>query len=137
MHMLNLCSGTKSVSRAFARTGWQTIDVDWDSSHDPTHCVDIMSWECPYAPFFFDVVWCSPECTQYSRARTTTKTPRDFDKADALVQRCLDLVGYLKPGLWFLENPDSGLLKTRSVMNDLVFNKPIPGFSRNHNRGFK
>ena len=121
MHMLNLCSGTGSVSKAFVRGGWEIVDVDWDPRHTPTHCVNIMSRECPYPPFFFDVIWCSPDCTQYSRARTTAKTPRDFDKADALVQRCLDLVGYLKPGLWFLENPDSGLLKTRSVMNDLPY----------------
>ena len=49
------------------------------------------------------------------------KTPRDFDRADALVQRCLDLIDYLKPRLWFVENPDSGLLKTRSVINHLPY----------------
>ena len=118
MLMLNLCSGTGSVSKAFVRGGWEIVDVDWDPRHGPTHCVDIMCWECSYPPFFFDVVWCSPDCTQYSRARTTAKTPRNFDKADALVQKCLDLIDYLKPRLWFLENPDSGLLKTRSIMND-------------------
>ena len=101
--MLNSCSGTGSVSKAFVRGGWEIVDVDWDPRHGPTHCVNIMSWECPYPPFFFDVVWCSPDCTQYSRARTTAKTPRDFDKADALVQRCLDLIDYLKPRLWLLE----------------------------------
>ena len=103
MHMLNLCSGTGSVSKAFVRGGWEIVDVVWDPRHGPTHCVDIMSWECPYPPLFFDVVWCSPDCTQYNRARTTANTPRDFDNADALVQKCLDLIDYLKPRFWFLE----------------------------------
>ena len=47
MHMLNLCSGTGSVSKAFVRGGWEIVDVDWDPRHGPTHCVKIMSWECP------------------------------------------------------------------------------------------
>ena len=64
MNMLNLCNGTGSVSKAFVRGGWEIVDVDWDPRHGPTHCVNIMSWECPYPPFFFDVVWCSPDCTQ-------------------------------------------------------------------------
>ena len=52
MHMQNLCSGTGSVSKAFVRGGWEIVDVDWDPRHGPTHCVDIMSWECPYPPYF-------------------------------------------------------------------------------------
>ena len=121
MRMLNLCSGTMSVSQPFVDNGYEVVNVDWDSRYSPTHCVDIMTWNCPYPPGHFDVVWASPDCTQYSRARTTAKTERNLNKADALVKRCLDLIKYLNPCLWFMENPDSGLLKTRSVVDGLPF----------------
>ena len=41
MHMLNLCSGTGSVSKAFVRGGWDIVDVDWSPRHGPTHGVDM------------------------------------------------------------------------------------------------
>ena len=66
-------------------------------------------------------MWASPDCTQYSRARTTAKTPRDLIRADRLVERCLSLIDDLKPRLWFVENPDTGLLKTRAVVAELPF----------------
>ena len=92
MRMLNLCSGTMSVSRPFVEEGHEVVNVDWDPRYSPTHCVDIMTWNCPYSPGHFDIVWASPDCTQYSRARTTAKTERNFNKADALVKKCLDLI---------------------------------------------
>ena len=78
MRLLNLCSGTGSVSKPFAAAGWEVVEVDWDSTHRPTRHVDIMKWNCPYDAGHFDVIWASPDCTQYSIARTTAKTPRDF-----------------------------------------------------------
>ena len=56
-----------------------------------------MMWECPYAAGHFDVVWASPDCTQHNRARTTAKTPRNFERADGLVKRCLELIRELQP----------------------------------------
>ena len=109
------------MSRPFRQAGWEVIECDWCPKHDPTHVVDLMSWVCPYPPGYFDVVWASPDCTQYSRARTTAKTPRDLARADRLVERCLTLIDDLKPRLWFVENPDTGLLKTRAVVAELPF----------------
>ena len=102
--LLNLCSGTGSVSVPFLAAGHTVVNVDWDDRYNPTHCVDIMTWECPYPPGHFDVIWASPDCTQYSRARTTAKKPRDLEKADALVQRCLELIRDLQPRVWSVEN---------------------------------
>ena len=42
-------------------------------------------------------------------------------QADALVERCLQIIEQLEPKVWFLENPDSGYLKTRAVVADLPF----------------
>ena len=121
MRVLNLCSGTGSVSRPFVENGWEVIEVDIDPRYGPTHVVDLNDWDCPYETGFFDVIWASPDCTQYSRARTTAKEPRNLEKADRLVKRCLELIFRLQPRVWFLENPDSGLLKTRDFMKDIPF----------------
>ena len=68
-----------------------------------------------------DVIWCSPPCTLYSIARSKAKTPRDLEGADAIVQRCLDIIAYWRPRYWFIENPQTGLLKTRSVVQELDY----------------
>ena len=67
------------------------------------------------------MVWASPICTHYSRARTTAKTPRDFVWADSLVLKALEIIEYFKPRYWFIENPQTGLLKTRPFMLDLPY----------------
>ena len=54
----------------------------------------------------------------YSIARTKGH-PRDFEKTDKLVQACHDIIEYLKPRLYFIENPDSGYLKSRAVIQGL------------------
>ena len=59
------------------------------------------------------------ECTQYSIARSKAKTPRDLEGADKLVQRALDIIEHFKPRAWYLENPASGLLKTRRVIHGI------------------
>ena len=67
------------------------------------------------------MVWASPVCTHYSRARTTAKTPRDLVWADSLVLRALEIIEYFKPRYWFIESPQKGLLKTRPLMLDLPY----------------
>jgi hypothetical protein len=32
------------------------------------------------------------------------------------VARCLEIIAYYEPRLWFIENPATGLLKTREIM---------------------
>jgi hypothetical protein len=121
---LFLCSGTGSVGRPFRRApGWEVVDVDRDGRFGAEVVADILTWDyrAAFQPGHFDVVWASPDCTQYSMARTTAKTPRDLEGADRLVARCLEIVRYLTPRLWFLENPDSGLLKGREVVAGLPF----------------
>ena len=67
------------------------------------------------------MVWASPPCTQYSQARTTGGPP-DFVTADACVQRTLDIIEYLRPRHWFVENPMGrypAALRFRPVMSHL------------------
>jgi hypothetical protein len=81
-----------------------------------------MLWDwTSYPRGYFDCVWASPPCTQYSIARRTAKTPRDFEGSDALVARVLECITYFMPTTWFIENPQTGFLKTRRVVEGLRY----------------
>ena len=118
MRLLELFSGTGSIGRAFP--DFEVTSLDLVGS--PTIKTDIMDWDFQsLPPGSFDVVWASPPCTHYSRARTTAKTPRDLDGSDALVQRTLDIIQHFRPKVWWMENPATGLLKDRPVVAGLPF----------------
>jgi site-specific DNA-cytosine methylase len=122
MRILELFAGTGSVGKVFGADGWEVISLDINPKANATIHADIRTWD--YTIFetgHFDVVWASPVCTQYSRARTTAHTPRDLVWADSLVLRALEIIEYLKPKFWFLENPQTGLLKTRPFMLNLPY----------------
>lgn len=124
MRLLELFSGTKSVGRAFERLGWEVVSVDLDADSDPTIVADVLAWDyrAHASPGAYDFVWASPPCTQYSIARTYAKVPRDFDLADRIVARTLEIVAYFAPRAgWLMENPLTGYLKTRGVVAGLPF----------------
>ncbi len=121
-HLLELFSGTGSVGRSFKAIGWDVTSVDMDPKSGARILTDIGSWNyAVHEPGRFDCVWASPPCTHYSRARTTAATPRDLEGSDRLVRRVLEIIDYHKPATFFIENPQSGLLKSRDVVRTLGF----------------
>ena len=115
---LDLCSGTGSVGRQLSKRGYKVVSVDVRAVCNPTICVDLLKWDYTrYKPGTFEVIAASPPCTEYSQAKTTR--PRDLAKADALVAKVLEIIRYFRPRLWWVENPRTGLLKTRSVIKGL------------------
>lgn len=132
LRVLDLCCGYQSVRRAVEDLFGDTHDVryvglDSEKKHRPTVCIDVRSWHWrTELPALFgddelctvDIVWASPPCTQYSIARTTGP-PRDFELADAIVSACITIIQELRPRLWLIENPATGYLKTRPVMQGL------------------
>ena len=117
--LLEIFSGTGSIGRIFRARGWEVISVDIDPRMQPTIVADIGTFDYRMLGGRFDAIWCSPPCTQYSIARSNAKTPRDLDGADMLVRRCRDIISYFQPLAWFIENPHSGMLKSRDVVSDL------------------
>ena len=117
MHrLLELFSGTGSIGKAFLREGWEVISVDIDKKANPTHLANVLTWDYrQYPPGYFDFVWASPPCTQYSIARTCAQTPRDLEGSDRIVERTQEIISYFDC-LWAMENPFTGLLKSRPCM---------------------
>ena len=64
-------------------------------------------------------MWASPPCTEYSKAKITGV--RKIDHANAIVLRTLEIIDYFNPEYWFLENPQTGLLKEQEFMKGLPF----------------
>ena len=82
MRLLELFSGTGSVGKEWANLGLgEVVSVDIVNRFaELTYCVDILEWGYKaFPPGHFDVVWASP-CTQYSKARTDARTPRDLER---------------------------------------------------------
>jgi site-specific DNA-cytosine methylase len=114
--LLELCSGTGSVGRAFAAQGWEVVSVDNNPKAHPTICcclLELTAEQClAHGPV--DFVWASPPCTHYSRTRTPGG-PRDLEGSDKLARKCLDLAAELGAP-FIMENPWTGLLRHRDVV---------------------
>lgn len=122
MRLLELFSGTGSIGKVFADRGWEVISLDKDPNTEATIKEDILEWDYTvFPPGHFDAIWASPDCTQYSCARRGAKTERNLPLADSLVLRSQEIINYFNPRVWFIENPQTGLLKDREFMVDIPF----------------
>jgi len=109
--LLEVCCGTAQVSLYFsAQPGWEVVTVDWDAKWEPTILADCrdLKPEQLWAPGEFDFVFCSPDCTEFSLAKSTA--PRDLAQGNSIVIACFDIIRYLttntgKLVFWAVENP--------------------------------
>ena len=119
--ILILFSGTDSVGCFFRKHMGSSVTVlNLDVSSDSPNAVhmDVLDWEFRKFPVgYFDFVWASPPCTEYSRAKTVGI--RNIARADRLVLRVLEILRHLSPRYWIIENP-LGLLRSREFMLPLA-----------------
>ena len=118
--LLELFSGTKSISKAWGKAFTEIVSVDILPDFGPTHVSDILAWDYQQYPRdYFHTVWSSPPCTQYSKAKS--RGVRDIAGANAITQRTLDIIQYFNPTYFFIENPQTGKLKDQEMMYGIPF----------------
>ena len=118
--LLEVCCGTKSISKIFAANGWSCTTVDIDKKFEPDICTDIMDLDLSqFEVGSFTYIHCSPPCQNFSIAHQGV---RDLDGADRLAERCFAIISHLGPRWYSVENPATGLLRTRAYVQGIPFN---------------
>lgn len=126
LKVLELFKGTGSISKYCEKHPdiYEVVSLDIDPKSNATITGDILDWDYETFPSgHFDIIWASPPCVEYScLLYNCQKTrPRNLDLADSIVLRVLEIIGYYKPKVWFIENPQTGLLKTRNFIQGIPF----------------
>ena len=122
MRVLELFSGTHSVGNVCKELGYEVVSLDIDGRADIT--VNILDWDYhTYPTKYFDIVWASPPCTEFSIMNQCNKRFKipDIPYASSLVERALEIITYFNPERFFIENPQSGTLKDQPFMFELPF----------------
>ena len=116
MKLLELFSGTGSVGRVAREYGFSVISLDLKNANINE---DILQWDYKKFDKDFDIIWSSPPCTEYSRAKTTGV--RNIDYANNIVRKTIEIINYFQPRIFFIENPQTGLLKKQDFMKDFDY----------------
>ena len=116
--VLELFSGTGSIGTAFRDAGWEVFSVDNDPSRETSVCCDVRELDVNTLPRKPDFIWASPVCKHYSVCRRNARTPPDLEGADSLVLAALRIQEHFGCPM-LMENPESGLLKTRPFMQNI------------------
>ena len=118
MKVLELFSGTGSVSKVCEELGYEVVSVDISNKfHQPTHLIDILNFDYKqYKVGEFDIIWSSPPCRTFSSMRFLTKTNKEIlldivNEGLPPLLKTLEIIDYLKPKYYFIENPMNSKMK--------------------------
>lgn len=122
--ILDLCGGTGSWSKPYKEAGYDVRiitlpEYDLFDTHIHERKIEFFNRfsneiEIVDADEVYGIL-AAPTCTMFSLARTTAKTPRDFESGMKLVQKCLEIIWFCrcsnnsKLKFWALENPQGYL----------------------------
>ena len=119
MKTIELFCGTKSFSKVAAELGHETFTIDNDPIFEADLTMDIRQmWPVESRWFGLDVLWASPPCQGFSvavigRNWNHDGTPKTDSARTAmqLAERTLELIRWMKPKYWLIENPRAMLRK--------------------------
>ena len=117
MRCLDLFCGTKSFTKIALKHGHECDSLDIIAKFLPTFCVNIMDWDYKLLPKnHYDCIWASPNCKDYSTMNFLSAKTKDLKDSDLLVEKVIEIIEYFDPEYWYIENPQTGLLKTRPAV---------------------
>ena len=118
MKLLELFSGTGSVGKVAKKYGFDVVSLDMDMDADIK--MNIMDWNYKeFPPHYFDLIWASPPCTEYSVAKSIGV--RKIEESNVIVLKVLEIIKYFDPIFFMIENPQTGLLKNQYFMKDIPY----------------
>lgn len=117
MKLLELFSSTGSGGTVATALGWDVVSLDLTGAD--IDC-NILEWKYKKYPVkYFDMIWSSPPCIEGSIAKQTGV--RKIEQANEIVMKTPEIIRYFKPRVWFIENPQTGLLKKQPFMEGLSY----------------
>jgi hypothetical protein len=136
MKLLEIFSGTQSISKVFRSHGWETFTIDNDKKFvESSWITDILEVTADDIIQRFgkpDVIWASCPCTAFSVASMgfhwqggfrVYEPKTEFAKlSKKIVQHTLQLIKDLEPKYFFIENP-------RGVLRKMPFMEEFPRYS--------
>jgi site-specific DNA-cytosine methylase len=116
INCLELFSGTGSFGKVAKELDYNVLSLDLILKADIQE--DIMTWDYKkYDKNSFDIIWASCPCTEYSKAKT--RGIRDINGANKIALKTLEIINYFNPSIWYIENPQTSLLKQQPFMKQL------------------
>lgn len=135
MRVLELFSGTKSVSKICNEYGYEPISLDLKNAD--INC-NILDWDYTiYPKGHFDIIWASPPCNTFSCLQYALRTKEEAlknieEQGLPILRKTEEIIDYFTPTYYFIENPQTGLMKN-------YLNKPYydVDYCRYSNWGYK
>lgn len=144
MKLLDLFTGTGSIAKVARELGYEVVSLDIDPKCKPDICADIteFDYQSQFEPEYFDLVWASPPCETFSCARacnigrlvngelmTAERLHQDMENIGVpILRKTQELIQYLKPNVWFIENPYTGKMKNYIAEKPIIVDYCMFGF---------
>ena len=131
MKVLELFAGSRSFSKVAEEMGMQTFTSDYKNFKKIDYVCDILDFDVSKVPFKPDIIWASPPCTTFSIASCSTHwTPDKKPKTEKclkgiqMIKKTLEIIDYLKPKFFYIENP-RGLLRKMDFMQKVSIRNTV------------